>query len=447
MTDAQTWTPVAATLTAPLGSTGLPAVLKIALSTPARLHTRSTEIDKVSFGGVRLVQRWACGRKFLPPNGRRRQVFGGTKRRRWHKGSSSVLQLRGLVSCPVVLAVLLVSRRVVSPARHSRRPCLSIPDTRDMSDFAALAQLGPPLTAREALSGVFGSISLASWIFLLVPQLIENYKQGSAEGISLAFLVVWFIGDITNLAGALWAGLVPTVTALAVYFCFADLILIAQCVYYNLLNARKARRKSVRSTNTQDSAEQPLLGRRDSSIGLPGSHRRRSSAASRRRRESVRAESLGGILEEDEAGHKTWIKNALSLIGVCIVGTAGWAIAWRTGVWVPTPTNEDSAGEIAFGAQILGYASAVCYLGARIPQIIKNQRDRSCEGLSLLFFMLSLLGNATYGAGILFHSVEKEYFLTNLPWLIGSLGTMVEDAAIFIQFRVFGEGTQSAALV
>lgn len=28
-----------------------------------------------------------------------------------------------------------------------------------------------------------------------------NYKTGSAEGISLAFLGVWLIGDITNLSG------------------------------------------------------------------------------------------------------------------------------------------------------------------------------------------------------------------------------------------------------
>jgi uncharacterized protein with PQ loop repeat len=263
--------------------------------------------------------------------------------------------------------------------------------------FAALAAGAPSLTAHEALSGVFGSISLASWIFLLVPQLIENYKQGSAEGISLAFLIVWFIGDITNLAGALWAGLVPTVTALAVYFCFADLILISQCLYYNILNARKARKTSTRSNATSDSVEQPLLGRRDSSnLGLPGSHRRKSSAQSRRRASSV--PSIG----EDAAGTSSeWVKNTISIIGVCIVGAAGWAIAWRTGVWVPTPTEDENSGvEIALGAQILGYASAICYLGARIPQIIKNQRDRSCEGLSLLFFMLSLLGNATYGAGV-----------------------------------------------
>ena len=38
---------------------------------------------------------------------------------------------------------------------------------------------------------------------------------------------------------------------------------------------------------------------------------------------------------------------------------------------------------------------------------------------------------------ILFHSLNKTYILTNLPWLIGSLGTMFEDATIFVQFRVF----------
>jgi uncharacterized protein with PQ loop repeat len=201
--------------------------------------------------------------------------------------------------------------------------------------------------------------------------------------------------------GSLWAGLVPTVTALAIYFCFADLILISQCLYYNFKNAQKARSRSTR-TILGDGPEQPLLGRRDSSnLGLPGSHRRKSSATSARRR---RASSLPSIVErnvDENEGTNTWVKNSLSIVGVCVVGVAGWAIAWSTGVWQPTPLVEDGTGEpIPMGAEILGYISAVCYLGARIPQIIKNQRERSCEGLSLLFFMLSLLGNATYGAGV-----------------------------------------------
>ncbi|KAF1346351.1 PQ-loop-domain-containing protein [Lizonia empirigonia] len=288
-----------------------------------------------------------------------------------------------------------------------------------------------PLTTREALSGIWGSISLCAWIFLLVPQLIENYKSGSADGISLVFLAIWFIGDVTNLAGALWAGLVPTVIALAMYFCVADLILIAQCVYYNTKNARREARKTSLQSST--SAEAPLLGRRDSSnIGLPGSHRRDSQASRRRR-----ASSLPTILDVDDQPSE-WLKNTLIIAGVMAVGAASWAIAWMSGVWVPQPTSPSSSPPIALGAEALGYASALCYLGARIPQIIKNQRERSCEGLSLLFFMLSLLGNATYGAGILFHSTQRDYFLTNLPWLIGSLGTMVEDAVIFVQFRAFG---------
>lgn len=55
------------------------------------------------------------------------------------------------------------------------------------------------------------------------------------------------------------------------------------------------------------------------------------------------------------------------------------------------------------------------------------------------------MGNATYGLGILCHSQEREYLITNTPWLVGSLGTMVEDAIIFVQFRMYA-GTASEAV-
>ena len=56
------------------------------------------------------------------------------------------------------------------------------------------------------------------------------------------------------------------------------------------------------------------------------------------------------------------------------------------------------------------------------------------------------MGNATYGASILSHSLERDYLNTNLPWLIGSLGTMVEDAVIFIQFRMYAPKLSSSAI-
>ena len=280
--------------------------------------------------------------------------------------------------------------------------------------------MAPPiaLTWNEACSGIFGSISLAAWIFLLVPQLIENYQQGSADGISLTFLFIWFVGDVTNLAGAIWAGLVPTVIALAVYFCFADFVLIGQCLYYHAVNRGRKGKGEVGEGGSEEVEERneqtPLLNgdatgsaparplkRRltdvtEENMGLPGSRRR----SSRRSNTNERRNSLERILEEPTRT-SAWVKNTVSILLICIAGTAGWAIAWKTGAWRPTPVGREEDSESGpVGAEILGYISAVCYLGARIPQIIKNQREKSCDGLSLLFFLLSLLGNATYGAGV-----------------------------------------------
>lgn len=181
------------------------------------------------------------------------------------------------------------------------------------------------------------------------------------------------VGDITNLAGAIWAGLVPTVIALAIYFCFADAVLLSQCFYYNTINARRERRLAAATPAQEESGQatedSPLLRRSSSdvldNIGLPGS-RRRSSAASRRstRHSTEGRDSLAKILEEEQPRQSVWLKNTFSVVMILVAGAAGWAIAWRTGAW--RPTSEAGSGEnqsTPLGAEILGYASAVCYLG------------------------------------------------------------------------------------
>lgn len=196
-----------------------------------------------------------------------------------------------------------------------------------------------------------------------MPQLIENYQLQSADGISLGFLTIWFIGDIANLSGAIWAGLVPTVIALAVYFCFADAILITQCLYYKFLKVRRDDSKSslISGQSEIEGAEQPLLRRNSDNIGLPGSRRR--SSASQKRRTSSLGDPLPAILEV-EIVRSAWLKNATSVFLTCLAGSVGWVIAWKTGVWIPTPAEVDN-GTVhrAFGAEALGYVSAVLYLG------------------------------------------------------------------------------------
>lgn len=182
-------------------------------------------------------------------------------------------------------------------------------------------------------------------------------------------MFVWFVGDVANLLGGALAGLVPVIVAIAVYFCIADGVLISQCLYYKARNARPhslhGRRRS--STETPDPTT-PLLGRRLSDTIPPQESRRRSSGSLRRhhaagRRESQVEDSLAKIVEENEYGRKAWIKNALSVLGIFAVGAAGWTIAWKTRMWAPAPQVVPKNVDTATGGQILGYFSAVCYLG------------------------------------------------------------------------------------
>ncbi|EFX02274.1 vacuolar membrane pq loop repeat protein [Grosmannia clavigera kw1407] len=305
--------------------------------------------------------------------------------------------------------------------------------------MSELSSTLPPL--RDSLSGIFGSVSLTAWICLLLPQLIQNYKAQSAEGLSMAFLFVWLLGDITNLFGALWTGLAPTAVALATYFCFADLVLIGQCVYYNTLNARRASQHAhVHRRRRSSATAGPLLSRRrSSSIGLPGSHRRHSARRSESNLDPLRCIITG---EDETPDTNPWVHNALSLVAVFAVGTVGYFASYRMGAWDTDPEDDglsssDPENVYARIGMVLGYFSAVCYLCARIPQIFKNYREKSCEGLALLFFLLSLTGNLTYGASLVSYSQDRDYLIKALPWLLGSLGTVVEDGIIFMQFRLY----------
>lgn len=61
----------------------------------------------------------------------------------------------------------------------------------------------------EALSGICGSISIACWVVVFSPQIIENFRRGSAEGLSIVFIVIWLAGDVFNILGAILQGSCP----------------------------------------------------------------------------------------------------------------------------------------------------------------------------------------------------------------------------------------------
>lgn len=171
--------------------------------------------------------------------------------------------------------------------------------------------------------------------------------------------------------------------------------MIVQCLYYNAKNAHRARRQRSQhrgqngaAVNDEDEdgdvEDEPLLRRRrSSSIGLPGSHRRHST-----RRSESNLDPLTRIVtgEDDTPDSNPWLHNTVSLLAVWVVGAAGYYASYHMGAWdgapeVPDPEIPESQTALEIVGLALGYFSAACYLCARIPQIVKNYREKSCEGM------------------------------------------------------------------
>jgi len=89
--------------------------------------------------------------------------------------------------------------------------------------------------------------------------------------------------------------------------------------------------------------------------------------------------------EDDTPDAHPWLHNTLSLLAVWIVGAAGYFVSYRIGAWdnapnVPDPGTPEAQQTTELIGITLGYISAGCYLLARIPQILKNYREKSCQG-------------------------------------------------------------------
>lgn len=198
----------------------------------------------------------------------------------------------------------------------------------------------------------------------------------------------------TNAAcqGAVWTSLAPTAIGLAIYFCLADIVLIAQCTYYNTLNARRRSRShqphhhhhhrhrhnsnsNPRTSSTGSSTlagdgdgdgdagpaeDSPLLGRRSSSLGLPGSHRRHSTHARQESSEISLTRIITG--EDDRPDSHPWLNNALSLGAVWVVGVAGWFVSYKMGAWDVEPGLPEQGETTSKFGLALGYLSAAAYL-------------------------------------------------------------------------------------
>jgi uncharacterized protein with PQ loop repeat len=97
---------------------------------------------------------------------------------------------------------------------------------------------------------------------------------------------------------------------------------------------------------------------------------------------------------------------------------------------------------------ILAWVSSTFYFFSRVPQIITNYRLREVEGLSILLFILTISGNLFYGFGILlrFPPIDLKFYQSTLPYLIGSIGTLLFDIMIVYQAIIYSKSDSNGIL-
>ncbi|KAF8627500.1 hypothetical protein AX17_006311 [Amanita inopinata Kibby_2008] len=249
------------------------------------------------------------------------------------------------------------------------------------------------LPIEDTLSSILGWVSIACWIVVYSPQIYENYTLQSGDGLSVLFVLVWLLGDLCNLLGAVLANLLPTIITLGLYYTLCDLILLGQIYYY------RWKRNCIAP---QREEQQPLLAYE---------------------RDNPPSESVSNAT--------LVIQYTGATCFVVVVGIMAWWFNGRHEESVDVPTISPQGPQWLI--QSLGWTSALSYLGARIPQILKNFKTR-CEGLSPALFFFAILGNITYALSICAKSMEKDYLIMNASWLAGSALTVFLDVVVLGQF-------------
>ncbi|KAI3343639.1 PQ loop repeat-domain-containing protein [Ustulina deusta] len=316
---------------------------------------------------------------------------------------------------------------------------------------------GPLNLDVEAISGICGSISIAAWVVVFSPQIIENFRRSSADGLSVQFIIAWLLGDVFNVLGAVFQGVLPTMLILAIYYTIADIVLLGQCFYYKGFTWKDdAALPAPKPSNNGHATDAPTERTGLLSDYFSDRERRGSGWSHLSPAVPLMPEQLSTPLPTPTK-RQTFLWNSVAVLMVCAAGVLGWFLS-RGYTSRPSTTPADELPALDLYGQIFGWLCAVLYLGSRLPQLLLNFRRKSTEGVSVLFFLFACLGNLTYVLSILAYDpvcrdakcqpgeqsrIYGRYMLINASWLAGSLGTLLLDLCIFAQFFIYDQDDAS----
>jgi uncharacterized protein with PQ loop repeat len=254
---------------------------------------------------------------------------------------------------------------------------------------------------------LIGIVSLVLWLMPLIPQILENYRNKRCDGLSIYFIAFWMFGDSCNLSGAILTDQLPLQQVIGVYYLMQDCVILSQFIYYVKIYPKRHRQQAIDNDGrTSESSRSglivPCVLLASFVVGtsclnhVDGPYSRDASYIPGRR--------LLGLVDEEEK-----IFNSTSdMIGY-----------------------------------IVGSIATIAYFCGRLPQVYRNYRRKTLEGLSRFMFVIIWFGNLTYGVSVLMGGSGYVYMMRHLPWLIGSLGLCAFDFIILGQYIKYGADVSS----
>ena len=82
-------------------------------------------------------------------------------------------------------------------------------------------------TSRDAASFTLGLVSVFAWGVAELPQIVTNFRNGTSEGVSFAFVATWLTGDALNLIGCAVSPTLPTQLYTAMLYAESARVLVA----------------------------------------------------------------------------------------------------------------------------------------------------------------------------------------------------------------------------
>jgi len=336
-------------------------------------------------------------------------------------------------------------------------------------------------TPLAAISSVLGTLSIVSWLFAQLPQIYKNFQVQSTSGLSIFFLVIWCLGDASNLVGALYTRQAGWQVVVASYYVFVDITLVFQFFWYTHYKARRNGgydslshprdsdrgliqgvpllddetdetpapvNMNIKQSEAKDMGVQ--AGSVSNSVGQTASYSNEKLSSSRR---SVRVSSSAH--SPPFAIPRTMLMASL----LCAV------LANAAPTEKPHPPISEAPHEtiVEIVGRIFSWMSTLLYLGSRPPQLYKNYQRKSTEGLSPLLFMAAFCGNLFYSSSLLTnpnawsdfapyggggwsdsHGNDRwEWIGRATPFFLGAFGVLGLDGFMGVQFLMYGDGPQS----